>query len=43
MKRTTDKDIVDKLKTERLVFGIVAFAAAILSIASILAHGEESN
>ena len=40
---TTDKDIVDKLKTERLVFGITTLVMFILSIASILTHGEDSN
>lgn len=40
---TTDKDIVDNLKTEQLVFGITTLVAINLSIASILAHGEESN
>ena len=35
---TTDKDIVDKLKTERFVFGITTLITSILSIASILVH-----
>lgn len=40
---TTDKDIVNELKTERLVLGITTLVALSLSIASILAHGKEFN
>lgn len=40
---TTDKDIVNELKTGRLVLGITTLVALSLSIASILAHGKEFN